>query len=117
MFYDPLAATGDDPDHPRGELPRTRGSVMKGRAPRKHDEIRVEYEFAQTAAVRGKDYRRLAHGGANVALLEPDVPKAFRTSAAVNDALRSLLAVSETTRRLTTRASGRPRELRAVGPR
>jgi hypothetical protein len=39
--------------------------------------------------------------GANVAILEPDVAKAFRTSAAVNEALRSLLQISETARRLT----------------
>ncbi len=44
--------------------------------------------------------------GANVAILEPDVAKVFRSSAAVNEALRSLLQISETTRRLTRRSSG-----------
>jgi transcriptional regulator with XRE-family HTH domain len=44
--------------------------------------------------------------GANVAVLEPDVAKVFRNSAAVNEALRSLLQISETTRRLTRRPSG-----------
>ena len=44
--------------------------------------------------------------GANVAILEPDVAKVFRNSAAVNEALRSLLQISETTRRLTRRSSG-----------
>ncbi len=43
---------------------------------------------------------------ANVAVLEPDVAKVFRSSAAVNEALRSLLQISETTRRLTKRSSG-----------
>ena len=44
--------------------------------------------------------------GANLAVLEPDVAKVFRSSAAVNEALRSLLQISETTRRLTRRPSG-----------
>jgi hypothetical protein len=45
--------------------------------------------------------------GANVVVLDPDVAKAFRSSAAVNEALRSLLKMSEATRRLTSRSSGR----------
>jgi transcriptional regulator with XRE-family HTH domain len=45
--------------------------------------------------------------GANVAVLEPDVAKVFRNSAAVNEALRSVLRISETTRRLTRPPSGR----------
>jgi len=45
--------------------------------------------------------------GANVAVLEPDVAKVFRNSAAVNEALRSLLRISETTRRLARSSSGR----------
>ena len=64
--------------------------------------MRAEYEFDYSKAVRGKYYRRLLKEGANVVVLEPDVAKAFRNSATVNDALRSLLEVSETTRRLTT---------------
>ncbi|MEK7873486.1 MAG: hypothetical protein AAB502_06480, partial [Chloroflexota bacterium] len=53
---------------------------------------------------RGKYCRRLLREGANVAVLEPDVAEKFRDSAAVNDALRSLLQVSDSTRRLTTRS-------------
>jgi len=71
----------------------------KSRAP--SDDLRPEYEFDYSTAVRGKYYRRIMKEGANVALLEPDVAKAFRTSAAVNEALRSLLQISKTTRRLT----------------
>jgi hypothetical protein len=63
--------------------------------------MRAEYVFDYAKAVRGKYYRRLLKDGANVVVLEPDVAKAFRSSAAVNDALRSLLNVSEVTRRLT----------------
>lgn len=75
------------------------------------DDLRPEYRFDYSKAVRGKYYRRLIREGANVAVLEPDVAAAFRDSAAVNDALRSLLQVSETTRRLTKR-SNRPRPRR-----
>ena len=75
--------------------------------------MRAEYDFDYTTAVRGKYYRRLLKEGANVVVLEPDVAKAFRTSAAVNDALRSLLKVSEATRRLTARSSRRSPRRRA----
>jgi hypothetical protein len=37
-------------------------------------------------AVRGKYCRRIMREGANVAVLEPDVAKVFRGSAAVNEA-------------------------------
>jgi len=77
-------------------------------------EMRAEYDLDYSTAVRGKYYRRLIKEGANVVVLEPDVAKAFRSSAAVNDALRSLLNVSEVTRRLTTRSSWRPRGRRAA---
>jgi len=63
------------------------------------DDLRPEYNFDYSTAVRGKYYRRIIREGANVAVLEPDVAKAFRNSAAVNEALRSLLQISATTRR------------------
>jgi hypothetical protein len=69
------------------------------------DEMRPEYHFDYSEAVRGKYYRRLLQEGANVVILDPDLAKVFRDSAAVNDALRSLLQVSESTRRLTSRST------------
>ena len=80
---------------------------MKAKSRGMPDEMRPEYDFDYSTAVRGKYYRRLLREGANVAVLEPDVAKAFRSSAAVNEALRSLLRMSEATRRLTSRSSGR----------
>jgi hypothetical protein len=74
---------------------------MKRKSLGQSDYLRPEYNFDYSKAVRGKYYRRIVREGANVAILEPDVAKAFRTSAAVNEALRSLLQISETTRRLT----------------
>jgi ketosteroid isomerase-like protein len=70
----------------------------------KRDEMRDEYTFDYSKAVRGKHFQRLMKEGANVVVLEPDVAKVFRGSAAVNDALRSLLQVSKTTLRLTSRS-------------
>jgi len=80
---------------------------MKGKTTVLSDEMRSEYDFDYSKAVRGKYYRRLLKEGANVVVLAPDVAKAFRSSAAVNEALRSLLKMSEATRRLTSRSSGR----------
>ncbi len=80
---------------------------MKARRPPVPGDMRPEYNFDYSTAVRGKYYRRLLKEGANFVVLEPDVAKAFRTSAAVNEALRSLLRMSEATQRLTSRSSGR----------
>jgi hypothetical protein len=65
--------------------------------------MRAEYDFDYSKAVRGKYHRRLLKGDANVVVLDPDVARAFRSSAVVNEALRSLLRISEATRHLTSR--------------
>lgn len=83
---------------------------MKNRSHADSDGMRPEYDFDYTTAVRGKYYGRLVKEDANVAVLDPDVAKAFRTSEAVNEGLRELLRMSEATRRLTTRSSGRGRD-------
>jgi hypothetical protein len=49
------------------------------------DELRTEYDFSK--GVRGKYVARLARG-TNVVVLSPDVAEVFKTSKAVNDALR-----------------------------
>jgi hypothetical protein len=84
---------------------------MKGRNLRtsldnNRDELRREYDLDYSKAIRGKYHRRLLREGANIVVLEPDVAKAFRDSAAVNEALRSLLDLSRSTQRLTKRAVG-----------
>ena len=52
------------------------------------DEMRAEYDFS--SGVRGKYVSRLARG-TNVVVLDPDVAEVFRTTKAVNDALREHL--------------------------
>jgi hypothetical protein len=80
---------------------------MKVKTKKVQDELRPEYDFDYSKAVRGKYHKRLMAEGANIVMLEPDVAKAFVDSAAVNDALRSLLDLTKTTQRLTKKSSGR----------
>ena len=67
------------------------------------DDLRPEYEFDYSKAVRGKHIHALLAEGANVVVLEPDVAQSFPDSASVNAALRSLLKLMRSTQRLTKR--------------
>jgi len=80
---------------------------MKNKAEKECDELRQEYDFDYSKAIQGKYYKRLLEEGANIIVLEPDLAESFTDSAAVNEALRSLLDIARTTRRLTRRSSGR----------
>ena len=80
---------------------------MKAKGKKISNELRSEYNFDYSKAIRGKYYKRILEEGANVVMLEPDVAKVFVDSAAVNDALRSLLDLTRTTRRLTKSPCGR----------
>lgn len=71
-------------------------------------EMRAEYDFDYSKAVRGKYYKRLLKEGSNVVVLEADIAKAFPDSAAVNEALRVVLKAGESARGLT-RSSTRTR--------
>ncbi len=66
--------------------------------------MKKEYDFSK--GERGRFFRPDAELNIPV-YLEPDVAKVYRSSAAVNEALRSLLRISATTRRRTRPASGR----------
>jgi len=101
---------------PRDQQLHTKGNDMKSRQQEAADDLRPEYEFDYSKASRGKYHKRLVKGGANIIVLEPDVAKAFRDSAAVNDALRSLLDLTRSTQRLTRRSRGRAEEDTARRP-
>ena len=63
------------------------------------DDLRPEYDLAALGeGVRGKYYER-AMASSNIAVLDPDVAKAFPTSEAVNKALRLLADVAAETAR------------------
>jgi hypothetical protein len=81
--------------------------------------MRAEYRFDYSKAERGKYHGRLAKDVANVVILDPDVAEVFRSSRAVNDALRSLMKVSESIRRRTgvrTRSRGQRQSSRTKTP-
>ena len=83
---------------------------MKPKSKAVSDEMRAEYTFDYAKGVRGKYYKRIREEGTNVVLLDADVQKAFPNSAAVNDALRSILR----TKRVRRSSSGRVGRKRAA---
>ena len=75
------------------------------------DELRPEYSFDYSKAVRGKYCSRLLAEGANVAVLDPDIAEAFHDSVSVNTALRSLLDLTRSTQCLTRRSRTRAQDV------
>jgi hypothetical protein len=60
--------------------------------PAEKDELRREYKRKELGrGVRGKHYAAYQEGS-NLVLLSPDVAEVFRTSEAVNEALRAVIA-------------------------
>jgi hypothetical protein len=72
------------------------------------DDLRPEYDFDFSKAVRGKHYEAYRRS-TNVVVLDPDVVAAFQNSEAVNAALRSMLQFAERTAELTAEAPDEPR--------
>lgn len=62
--------------------------------------------------VRGK-YLESYQKGTNLVLLSPDVAKAFPTEEAVNEALRSLIAIAQKSIGLPKSPTGRTKKLHA----
>ena len=81
---------------------------MKRKVAGRRDDMSPEYDLDYSKGTRGKYYARLLKEGSNVVVLDPDVAQRFRTSAAVNDALRKLLEQN----RPRSRPSARPTERR-----
>jgi hypothetical protein len=81
---------------------------MKGKTMKKTpvNDLRPEYNFDYSKAVRGKYHHRLIEEGSNVVVLDPEIAKTFRDSASVNEALRSLLEIVSSTKRITRRSAG-----------
>ena len=71
------------------------------------DELRVQYKLSDFEKLeRGKYYERVRQNS-NVVVLDPDVAAVFPNSAAVNEALHSLIEVGARISRLTLTKSGR----------
>ena len=80
----------------------------------KIDEMRAEYTRADLGPlVRGKYAARYAKA-TNVVVIDPALTKAFPNNEAVNDALRSLLAVATAAVGITGRSSQTPRKRAAT---
>ena len=72
---------------------------MKKASRKSGDELRPEYKRSDFGTlVRGKHAQRVAEAS-NVAVLEPQVARAFPTDDAVNKALKGLLRGRKATRR------------------
>ena len=67
-------------------------------------QMRAEYNFDYSKAVRGKYYKRYMENS-NVVVLDPDVHRRFKNAKAVNEALRSLMQGKRTRRDLTKRST------------
>lgn len=76
---------------------------MKPKTPIVSEDLRAEYRFDYSEAVRGKYYKRLLKEGTNVVILEPDVAKFFSNSAAVNDTLRRVIKAAQAVRQPAAR--------------
>ena len=63
------------------------------------DDMRAEYDFDYSKAVRGKYHRRILKEGSNIVVLDPDLAPQFPDSAAVNAALREWLKTPRRRRR------------------
>ena len=64
------------------------------------DDLRPEYDFDFSKAVRGKYYQQYSES-TNVVVLDPDIAAAFHNSEAVNQALRAMLQFARHTSHLT----------------
>lgn len=69
------------------------------------DELRSEYDFDFSKAMRGKYYQQYLESS-NVVVLEPDVAAAFNNSEAVNQALRAMLKFAEQISSITQHSNG-----------
>lgn len=73
--------------------------MRKTDKPKDIDDLREEYDVSQMqGGVRGK-YAERYKQGSNIVVLAPDVWEAFPNAEAVNDALRMLIRVAESSKR------------------
>lgn len=69
------------------------------------DELRSEYKRSDFTKLERGNFYPVVATGTSVVLLEPAIAKAFPTSKAVNEALASLLVLTEKTTRITRRST------------
>lgn len=89
---------------------------MKDNQDKNKEALHQEYDLDYSKAVRGKYFKRLMEEGSNIIVLEPDIAKEFHDSDSVNKALRSLLEITRTTQRLTSRTGSSGAQVRSSTP-
>jgi len=82
---------------------------MKAKTQPETDDLRPEYDFDFSQGEKGRYYKRLLQEGSNIVVLEPDLAETFPDSAAVNNALRSLLEFVRLSEGLTRPPAGKKR--------
>jgi hypothetical protein len=82
----------------RAARPITNEGFIKKANGKPKDDLLPEYDFASMkGGVLGK-YVKKYRAGSNLALLDPEVAEAFSSDAAVNQALRAVLSISQIVR-------------------
>ena len=85
--------------------------MKKGKA----DQMRAEYRRSDFSKIERGKYAKRVKASSNVVVLEPGVAAAFPNSAAVNEALQSIVDVAQRIRPTTPRSRGSSRPKRARG--
>lgn len=67
------------------------------------DELRPEYKRSDFGVMKRGEYAARARAALKIAVLRPEIAKAFPTSEAVNDALATMLTIASESKRVTTK--------------
>jgi hypothetical protein len=67
------------------------------------DELRPEYKRSDFGVMERGKYAAAARAALKVAVLRPEIAKAFPTSEAVNDALATMLHIASEAKRVTAK--------------
>ena len=68
------------------------------------DDLRAEYKRSDFGEMKRGEYATRARAALKIAVLRPEIAKAFPTSEAVNDALATMLEIASESRRVTNSA-------------
>ena len=66
-----------------------------------HDDMRPEYKRSDFGVMERGKYVAFAQEALKIAVLRPEIAKAFPTSEAVNDALATMLTIASEAKRVT----------------
>jgi hypothetical protein len=66
------------------------------------DDLRPEYKRSDFGVMKRGEYAARARAALKVAILKPEIAKAFPTSEAVNDALATMLSIASESKRVTS---------------